>query len=76
MTNIPPTRIGRGYYALGADFVVTLPGGAGAAAKGIPDWLAFLGVLAVAGGAAYLGTWIGANLASDREPVLLRVSKR
>lgn len=68
MTTPHPTRAGRGYYApgrkdtsLGADFTVTVPGGITAAAKGIPDWLAFVGTLAVAGGALYLGTRIGAH---------------
>jgi hypothetical protein len=66
MTNPHPTRVGRGYYApgrrdtsLGADLTVAVPGGITAAARGIPDWLAFVGVLAVAGGALYLGTRLG-----------------
>jgi len=72
MTNPHPTRVGRGYYApgrsdtsLGADFTIAVPGGITAAARDIPDWLAFVGTLIVAGGALYIGARLGERFICD-----------
>ena len=75
--NPHPTRVGRGYYApgrrdtsLGADFTLAMPG-ITAAARGIPDWLAVVGALAVAGGALYLGTRLGERFIHAWQPLRL-----